>query len=129
MTKRDWAGVEASSFEQDEALVAELHRLGVRHLVRFQTDRPYLPLPPTDLIEALANHLDARLHSALILLFLRQPAFSAYVPEALSRLEEFAADRLRLYYQAAMYLQHELEGQLRPHVENWQALPDLFSAE
>jgi hypothetical protein len=129
MTQLDRANIEASSFEQDEALVAELHRLGVRHIVRFKPERPYPPPTPTDLITSLANHPDARLHSALILLFLRQPTFSIYMPEALSQLEGFATDRLRLYYQAARYLQHELETQLRPYVEKWQALPDLFSAE
>lgn len=37
--------------------------------------------------------------------------------------------QLKLYYQAAVYLQRELESQLRPYIENWEPLPDLFSRE
>jgi hypothetical protein len=57
----------------DEALVAELHRLGVRHLVRRWPTLIYPPLPATELIAGLAGHRQARLRGALILLFLRRP--------------------------------------------------------
>jgi hypothetical protein len=44
MTTLDQVRSRASSFEQEKALVAELHRLGVRHLARLQISESYLPL-------------------------------------------------------------------------------------
>jgi hypothetical protein len=129
LTESDQAKVEWDSFDQEEALVMELHRRGVCHLARLQTDKTYSPLAPVDLIMSLARHPAARLHSALILLFLRNPNLSACVPQALSRLDGSSTDHLRLYYQAAVYLQRELEAQLRPYIKDWLFLPDLFSTK
>jgi hypothetical protein len=110
-------------------LVAELHRLGVRHLVRFQADRPFPSLPALDLIASLAAHPQARFRNSLILLFLRRPSLSRWVPEALVRLDESAAVTLRLYYQAAVYLWSELSIDLRQYCDDIEPLPDLFSTE
>jgi len=115
--------------ERDERLVAELHRLGVRHLVRLYLDAPLAPVPPLELMSALAQHPQARFRSALILLFLRRPSFSQFVPTALAWLDNASATTLRLYYQAALYLQPELEGDLRAYSDDHTPLPDLFSAE
>ncbi len=112
-----------------EALVAELHRLGLRHLARLDTRSAYPAMPPQQLVAQLAAHPQARLRGALILLFLRHPALSARVPEVLPGLADPSADTLRLYYQAALYLQSELEPLLRQSITGWQPLPDLFSAE
>lgn len=119
----------APTFNQDEALVAELHRLGVRHLARFTSTMPKTPMPPGDLLAALARHPQARFQASLILLLLRQPALSTRVPQALERLEKRAALTLKLYYQAAVYLQRELEPEMTVRLDNWQLLPDLFSTE
>jgi hypothetical protein len=115
--------------DQDEALVAELHRLGVQHLIRLQPDTMYPPLPPAELIAGLANHRLARLRAALILLFLRQPSLSGTAKLVLPSLVGQAAFTLRLYYQAAAYLRPELEADLRRASDDLAALPDLFSAE
>ena len=92
---------------RDECLVAELYRLGIRHLARF-TAVTAQPMPADELLAALARHPQARLNSSLILLFLRHPEMSASVPAALSQLNEPDALTLKFYYQAASYLQREL---------------------
>ena len=121
--------VDAQSLERDEQLVAQLHRLGVEHLVRLQPDLPCAPLSPVHLITALAAHPQARFRSSLILLFLRRPSFSRFISETLTRLNLSAAANLRLYYQAAVYLRAGLETDLRQHSDDLLPLPDLFSAE
>lgn len=111
----------------DEALVVELHRLGVRHLARLRPIESPSPFTPVTLLVELARHPLARLRAALILLFLRQPVYHQFVAEALTQLAPPAADTLRLYYQAAVYLQRELRAQLQPLVPNWVDLPDAYS--
>jgi hypothetical protein len=111
----------------DESLVAELHRLGVEHLARLAICAPLPPMAPPDLLATLAAHPLSRFRSALILLFLRQPAYSQSVGQAIERLEAPAADTLRLYYQAAVYLRPEIDAELRWVEPAAPALPDLFS--
>ncbi len=118
-----------ASPDDDEALVAELYRLGVRHLSRLAPFQPASSMPPVDLLAALAKHPQARFQASLVLVFLRHPEFSAALPAALVQLSQPAADTLRLYYQAAVYLQRELEPELQGRMENWQLLPDLFSPD
>src|SRR5258708_29849520 len=91
----------------EERLVVELHRLGGEHLMRLTAVHDPAPLDGAGLIAALAGHAQARLRSALILLFLRQPAYSQFVDQALAYLNLPASDTLRLYYQAAVYLRPE----------------------
>ena len=103
--------------------------LGVDHLARLSAVKPARPIAPADLIAGLAASNDARLQAALILLFLRQPSFNQYLPEALHQLSGEVAITLKLYYQAAVYLQDELQSELKASLADWQRLPDLFSAE
>ncbi len=117
------------AIDQDEALVAELHRLGVRHLARLTPIEYPDPLTPGTLIAGLAASEDARLQAALILLFLQYPTYSRYLSTTLSQLSDPSANALKLYYQAAVYLQTELAPVLRMGVEDWQTLPDYFSVE
>jgi len=117
----------STALDFDEQLVAELYRLGVRHLVRFSDEAPEQGMSPADLIAALAQHPQARFRAALILLFLRHPEFASEVLPVADHLDWAAAITLRLYYQAAVYLQRESEPQLRPYLENWRWLPDFFS--
>jgi hypothetical protein len=44
MTTLDQVRNGTSSLEQDKALVAELHRLGMRHVARLQIGESYLPV-------------------------------------------------------------------------------------
>jgi hypothetical protein len=119
----------AGELDLDEALVAELHRLGVRHLVRLRPEAAYAPMPRTELIAGLAGHRQARFRGALILLFLRRPSLSGVVVDAVNRLSGPAADTLRLYYQAATYLRPEVEAELQAYSDDVAPLPDLFSVE
>jgi len=114
---------------QEEALVAELYRLGIRHLARLQVGVAARPMPPEDLLAALASHSQARIQASLILVFLRHPQLSGALHAALERLGRQEANALRLYYQAAVYLQRELEPELRGQPDRWQLLPDWFSKD
>ena len=114
---------------QDEALVAELHRLGVRHLVRLQPDIAHPPMSPTQLIVGLASHRQARFRAALILLFLRRPSQSGIALTVGQSLAGPPANTLRLNYQAAAYLRPELDAELQKISDDAVPLPDLFSAE
>ncbi len=59
---------------------------------------------------------------ALVVLFIEQPMLSAHVEAAASLIAPSPyAEALRLYYQAAVYLQRELGARDKP------ALPDLYS--
>jgi hypothetical protein len=115
--------------DQDEALVAELYRLEVRHLSRLAPVQVAYPMPPAELLAALATHPQARFQASLILVFLRHPEFSAALPSTLEHLSQPAADTLKLYYQAAAYLQRELGPELQSRLNNLDPLPDFFSAE
>ncbi len=113
----------------DEQLVAQLYRLGVCHLARLSVDVPTVNLPPIELLTALAAHPQSRLRSALIPLFLRWPDYGDHIRLAIQQLDEPAANTLRLYYQAAVYLQQELDPELRACLKDWKPLSDLFSLE
>ena len=113
-----------------ERLVAELHRLGVRHLARLVSiEPPAPPMPPAELISGLALSGNARLQAALILLFLRQPAYSYYLTDAFLKISQELATEVKLYYQAAANLQLELAETIQVTVPLWQELPDSFSKE
>ena len=112
----------------DEMLVAELYRLGIKHLARLEIIEPP-NIMPIDLIKGLALSEDARVRASLILLFLRHPSFHCYTLEATQQLPLKAAQTLKLFYQVAYYLQIEIESTLRDLLNGWQRLPDLFSQE
>lgn len=104
---------------EDEILVVELYRLGIKHLSRL-VEVPAQPMQPAQLIAALAQHPASRFSASLILLFLRHPEYSASVSDALT---------LKLYYQAAAYLQREFHPLLRAQLGQDTELPDLLSQE
>jgi hypothetical protein len=117
------------TLDQDERLVAELYRLDVRHLSRLAPVQSSSAMQPAELLAALATHPQARFQASLILVFLRHPEFSAALHTALAHMSAPAADTFKLYYQAAAYLQRELEPEVRSRLKNWTPLPDFFSAE
>lgn len=112
----------------DEKLVAELYRLGIKHLARLEIVEPP-NITPAELIKGLAMSEDARVRGSLILLFLRYPSFHQYTCEVIQQLPLKATQTLKLFYQAAFYLQIELGSTLRELLGDWQPLPDLFSKE
>lgn len=120
--------MDAAAVNRDDNLVAELYRLGVRHL-SYSASQSFRSLSSSDLIAGLAESSSARINSSLILLFLRHPELSAAVADVLSHVADSTADTLKLYYQAATYLQRELRPQLIHLLGKQCDLPDLFSRE
>ena len=118
-----------SAVARDEILVAELYRLDIRHLARLTVGLELAPVSPVDLISALATHSDARFQATLILLFLRHPDFRQYLTQSLEQLDTADALTLKLYYQAAVYLQRELATSLASQPQCREVLSDYFSAE
>ncbi len=110
--------------------MAELNRLGVDHLTRLRPEVEPVSISAVELLIALAEHPEARFRSALILLFLRRPDFADVVRDAISQVDTSATNTLRLYYQAAIYIQTDIIGvALQAYLPGWQPLPDLFSKE
>ena len=116
------------TMDRDELLIAELYRLGITHLW-YSPGQSSESLSPSELIAGLAESSSARLNSSLILLFLRHPELSDAVPDALAKVSQTAADTLKLYYQAATYLQREMQPQLHGLLGDQNDLQDLFSQE
>jgi hypothetical protein len=74
----------------------------------------------------LASHADPRLREALIPLFLRHPDLAACATELVRRLEPAAADTLRHFFTAAVFLQRLWLGTLQLHLGSFPLLPDHF---
>lgn len=103
-----------------EQVVAELERLNVRIFHSVDVAPP--TVVPAELLASMAVSKEPRIEMALVLLFLEQPEYSAYVEEAASLIDPSpCTEALRLYYQAAAYLQAEIG------VRGKRALPDLYS--
>jgi|GEM_PF-1234916 len=115
----------------DDLLVAELSRLGLRHLSGVDEAMLHLQrLHPRHLLCGLVMSEDARVQMALVPLFLHCPSYGVHVPDAVDWLSKAglpksafdapAADTLQLYYQAAVYIQTSLQ--------QGPPLTDLYSA-
>jgi hypothetical protein len=66
----------------------------------------------------------------VIAVLLMHPEYAEAIPASLARLQPAEQLTLRVFYTAAMLLQHGLLDQLRPHLaERWRWLPDIFSAD
>jgi len=115
---------QALAITDDDAAVYTLWRLGLRHLAGAHDSERVLA--PRDLLIALVTSRDERVEMALVPLFLHTPSMHAHVESAAQTLErrhglEQHATQLRLYYQAAAYLQREL-GMFAG-----EPLPDLYA--
>ncbi len=122
--------LEAISTETyDESLVDALYRLEIRHLARLSIAPNAPKISPAMLVAALAAHPDVRFQSALILVFLRRPDYQQHLAEAFEQLEPSDYLTLKLYYQAAVYLQRELAASLAAQPECRERLIDQFSHE
>ncbi|MBI3537329.1 MAG: hypothetical protein HY070_07230 [Chloroflexi bacterium] len=113
------------SLDRDN-LVDALKKYGIRFLAG--GDESTREMSPPDLIRALAEHRDARLHLALTSLFLAHPDLSACVPEIVDSLTEKARIELQARYMAAVYLQRMWKTRLGYYLGNFRELPDYFSA-
>jgi hypothetical protein len=109
-----------------QALAATLaYKYDVFYL-RTAEETASLSLDPPDLIAALAQHSEPRLHEALIPLFLRNPEFAIYVPDLVEQLPSKAGQKLSHLYTAAVYLQHLWRTKLEMYLGPQPALPNHF---
>ncbi len=109
-----------------ERLVSALRGQGIRFLAG--GDESVIEMPPPDLIGALAEHRDARLHLAMTSLFLLHSEWGALVPNIIEALPGKARIELRARYMAAVYLQRMWRTRLGYYLGEFSALPDYFSA-
>ena len=110
----------------DAALVAALGAQGVRHLAIAEPAPAYTVPDMATLIAHLAGHPESRLRAALIPLFLRHPEAAERVSALVQSLAPAAADTLRHFYTAAVYLQRFWLSALRMHLGRFAMLPDHF---
>jgi hypothetical protein len=114
-------------FHDREVLIAALRQRGVDYLMSdSSTDEQ---VSDAELLASLAAHEDARLRSALIALFLLQPALAARVQLMLKELAVEAQAELTARYMAAVYLQMFWHTRLAIYGLETAPLPDLFSAQ
>ncbi len=107
-------------------LSTELSRRGLHFLVDDESGGASRPLSSQELIVGLAQQEDARMHLALIALFLYQPETATAVTESLSFLSEEHQVQLKLFYTAAAVLQPLYSYRLRQFIPAWRSLPDYF---
>ncbi len=112
----------------ERELLAELTARNLSIVVGGQSSAALRRLPTDVLLTGLVQHEEARLHLALIALFLYQPETATAVPKALHHLTPTQQTNLKLFYTAAVLLQQIHEGQLRQYLSHWQPLPNLFAA-
>lgn len=112
----------------ERELLAELAARNLHIVVGSQSNVATGRLPTDVLLAGLVQDEAARLHLALIALFLYQPETATAVPAALRQLTEAQQVSLKLFYTAAVLLQQIHGNQLRQHLPNQQPLPDLFAA-
>jgi hypothetical protein len=125
-----FANIDADRLAAEDLIVAELERLGIRYLSRDGGDAVERVRPPAILLADLMQQPSGRVREAVIAVLLAHPGYSRSVTAALARLPASSQLELRFFYTAAVLLQRQYAGALRPHMnERWRWLPDLFSEE
>jgi hypothetical protein len=120
----------AKVLTDEEILVAELERLGIRYLSRQTSYQADQVRPPAVLLADLIRQPSARVRQAVIAVLLAYPEYGDFISEALARLAPAEGLTLRLFYTASVLLQQHFSDTLKPLMPGrWQWLPDLFSAE
>jgi hypothetical protein len=112
----------------ERELLAELAARNLHMVIGGQSHAAAGRLPTDILLAGLVQHEEARLHLALIALFLYQPETATAVPAALRQLNQEQQVGLKLFYTAAVLLQQIHGDQLRQYLPNNRPLPDLFAA-
>jgi hypothetical protein len=107
-------------------LAGALKARGLRHLQLAEPAVTYAAVDDVALIANLAGHADPRLREALIPLFLRHPELAEQARSLAALLEPDAADTLRHFYSAAVYLQRLWLSTLRLYLGSFPVLPDHF---
>ncbi|MGB0383287.1 MAG: hypothetical protein ACPGWR_00560 [Ardenticatenaceae bacterium] len=109
-----------------DELVGALNQLEVHFL---SGEARQATLSPAQLIAGLAMQANTRMRLALIPLLLSHPNFAPDAKDAASALSGTVALNLKLFYTAAMLLQHRYNEQLDKLLGKREPLPDWFSQE
>jgi len=118
------------SLIDEERLIAELEQLGVRYLSCMTSIKAQHIRSPHQLLADLVQQPSSRVRAAWIALLLARPAYGEYVPAALKQLTPEQAQTLKLFYTAAVLLQHQYATPLQRFLgKDYQWLTDFFSAE
>jgi hypothetical protein len=112
---------------QRDTLVAELKTRGITFLAPSDARSTEIIASDEDLMVALLDQSDARLHLALVTLFIRQPHLADCVPALVKKISPSQALELQTLYMAAVYLQRLWQTRLGLYLGHFSLLPDLYS--
>ena len=119
-----------AAIETEEQLVAELGHLGVGYLSHQLSNPLRFKSSPEELLRRLVCQPSSRVRLALISLMLARPDYAQYALKALEGLPPKEAQRLRIFYTAAVILQQKYSVEIQKiHRMEWSRLPDFFSKE
>lgn len=119
--------VSRQSIADEDQLVAELHQLGITYLSNRLITHQKNPRSPEHILADTITQPSSRVRTAVIALFLLHPDYAEFVPTALGLLNENQRQLLKLFYTAAVHLQHLYQYDLISIVRSeWTWLPDLF---
>jgi len=110
-----------------ETLVAAIREQGITYLAPSDAQPTEAISSEADLILAILEHPDPRLHLALVSLFIRHPDWAGHVPALVKRLSSSHFLNLQTLYMAAVYLQRLWLIHLSLYLDNLSLLPDLYS--
>jgi hypothetical protein len=114
---------------QRETLVAELKKRGISFLAPSDAVSTETISSDEELIVALLEQSDARLHLALVVLFIRHPELAESVAVLVKKLSSPQALELQTLYMAAVYLQRFWLTHLSLYLGTFSLLPDLYSRQ
>lgn len=115
---------------QEEQLVAEIEKLGVRYLSRQTSYQAGQVRPPQRLLADLLRQPSSRVRTAVIAVLLAHPEYAQVVPQVLPYLPLSDQITFKLFYTAAAALQRQHAERLKNFLgRRWKWLPDLFSGE
>src|SRR5262245_43754863 len=98
--------------QRDDELVGALDALDVPFLMNGVQNENALTITPAELLQGLAQSLDARVRSAIIPLLLRHPEFAHEARVAAPRVQGQPQYALECFYTAAMLLQRKYAERL-----------------
>ncbi len=115
---------------QEEQLVAEIEKIGVRYLSRQTSYEARQVRPPQQLLADLLRQPSSRVRTAVIAVLLAHPEYAQVVPQTMKHLPLSDQATFKLLYTAAVALQKQHAERLKSFLgRHWKWLPDLFSAE
>jgi len=115
---------------QEEQLVAEIEKIGIRYLSRQTGYRARRVRAPQRLLADLLHQPSSRVRTAVIAVLLAYPEYAQVVPQMLKRLSLSDQTTFKLFYIAAVALQQQHADRLKGFLgQRWQWLPDLYSVE